>query len=103
MNTDAPLSEIARDVIVYFSPACPHCHHLMTYLDVNNIVYEGRDVTQLPSARDEIQQLTVKLEVRAVEAILNVYESVGVDVFVDCSHKEKNVCRLANNSRERRG
>lgn len=60
---DSNHSVAPGDVVVYFSPACPHCHHLMTYLDANNIAYEGRDVTQLPSARNDIQQLTGRLAI----------------------------------------
>ena len=55
--------ETERDILVYYSPACPHCHQLMGYLDANHIVYERRDVTQLASARDEIKQLTDRLAI----------------------------------------
>lgn len=58
-----PSAEPAKGAVVYFSPACPHCHQLMAYLDANGIQYEGRDVTQLASARDEIRQLTGKLTI----------------------------------------
>ncbi|NQT92764.1 MAG: hypothetical protein HQ559_08385, partial [Lentisphaerae bacterium] len=55
-------------VLVYYSPACPHCHQLMAYLDANGVDYEKRDATQVASARDEIKQLTGKLSIPVMVA-----------------------------------
>ena len=43
---------------VYFSPACPHCHRLRSYLDANAIEYVVKDVTESEAAREDVRRLT---------------------------------------------
>jgi len=51
---------------VYFSPACPHCRQVLSYLDSNGIQYSGIDVTKTESARQEVQRLTGRLTIPVV-------------------------------------
>jgi glutaredoxin len=51
------------EITVYFSPACPHCRQLLSYLDSNEIKYLGKDVTQTESARMEVEKLTGRLTI----------------------------------------
>jgi glutaredoxin len=51
-------SETPSKVIVYHSPACPHCRKLIAYLDANGIDYTPYDVTKSETARQEIKTLT---------------------------------------------
>ena len=54
------------EVIVFFSPACPHCRQLLSYLDSNEIKYSGIDVTATESARLEVERLTGKLTIPVI-------------------------------------
>ncbi len=56
------------EITVYFSPACPHCRHLLTYLEDNGINYVGRDVTQSESARKDVELLTGRLSIPVIVA-----------------------------------
>jgi glutaredoxin len=49
------------EVVVYSSPACPHCHRLRGWLDANNIAHVNKNVSQSMTARDELKGLTGKL------------------------------------------
>ena len=54
------------EIIVYFSPACPHCRQLLSYLDTNGIKYSGKDVTKTESARQDVERLTGRLTIPVV-------------------------------------
>jgi glycogen debranching enzyme/glutaredoxin len=54
------------EIIVYFSPACPHCRQLLEYLGSNGIKYSGRDVTISESARQDVERLTGRLTIPVV-------------------------------------
>jgi len=60
------IPEKEHDITVYFSPACPHCRQLLSYLDGNGISYLGKDVTQSESARNDVEKLTGKLAIPVV-------------------------------------
>jgi glutaredoxin len=60
--------EIESEITVYFSPACPHCRQLLSYLDGNGIKYLGRDVTKSESARNEVERLTGRLAIPVIVA-----------------------------------
>ncbi|MFC1814730.1 glutaredoxin domain-containing protein [Thermodesulfobacteriota bacterium] len=62
----AVISDAESEVIVYYSPACPHCRHLLAYLDKNGIEYLGKDVTQTESARVAVEKLTGRLTIPVV-------------------------------------
>ncbi|MBW1693012.1 MAG: hypothetical protein JRJ41_02405 [Deltaproteobacteria bacterium] len=54
------------DITVYFSPACPHCRQLLSYLDNNGIEYSGRDVTQSETAREDVKRLSGRLSIPVI-------------------------------------
>ncbi|TES94635.1 MAG: hypothetical protein E3J94_00270, partial [Desulfobacteraceae bacterium] len=54
------------EITVYFSPACPHCRQLLSYLDTNGIKYLGKDVTKTESARKDVERLTGRLSIPVV-------------------------------------
>ena len=54
------------EITVYFSPACPHCRQLLSYLDTNGIKYLGKDVTKTESAREDVERLTGRLSIPVV-------------------------------------
>jgi glutaredoxin len=56
------------DITVYFSPACPHCRGLLSYLDNHSIQYLGRDVTQSETARKDVERLTGRLSIPVLVA-----------------------------------
>ncbi|MES0445694.1 MAG: trehalase family glycosidase, partial [Desulfobacterales bacterium] len=58
--------EKESEITVYFSPACPHCRQLLSYLDGNGIKYLGRDVTKSESARKDVERLTGRLAIPVV-------------------------------------
>ena len=58
--------ETESEITVYFSPACPHCRQLLSYLDGNGIKYLGRDVTKSESARKDVERLTGRLAIPVV-------------------------------------
>ena len=60
--------ETESEITVYFSPACPHCRQLLSYLDGNGIKYLGRDVTKSESARNEVERLTGRLAIPVIVA-----------------------------------
>ncbi len=60
--------EKESEITVYFSPACPHCRQLLSYLDGNGIKYLGRDVTKSESARKDVERLTGRLSIPVVVA-----------------------------------
>jgi glutaredoxin len=60
--------EKESEITVYFSPACPHCRQLLSYLDGNGIKYLGRDVTKSESARKDVERLTGRLAIPVVVA-----------------------------------
>jgi len=60
--------EKESDITVYFSPVCPHCRQLLSYLDSNGIKYLGRDVTKTESARKDIERLTGRLTIPVIVA-----------------------------------
>lgn len=43
-----------EDVVVYFSPACPHCAQLTAYLEANKITYTKKDITASQIFLDEL-------------------------------------------------
>ncbi len=58
--------EKESEITVYFSPACPHCRQLLSYLDNNGVRYVGRDVTKTESARNDVKRLTGRLTIPVV-------------------------------------
>ena len=67
MNIDKlPMPEKESEITVYFSPACPHCRQLLSYLDANRIDYLGKDVTRFESARKDVEKLTGKLSIPVI-------------------------------------
>jgi glutaredoxin len=54
------------EITVYFSPACPHCRQLLSYLDINGVKYLGKDVTKTESAREDVERLTGRLSIPVV-------------------------------------
>ncbi|UCD89539.1 MAG: hypothetical protein JSW04_14170 [Desulfobacterales bacterium] len=60
--------EKTSEITVYFSPACPHCRALISYLDANSIQYSGRDVTLSESARKDVEGLTGRLSIPVIVA-----------------------------------
>ena len=62
--------EKESEITVYFSPACPHCRQLLSYLDGNGIKYLGRDVTKSESARNEVERLTGRLAIPVIPITL---------------------------------
>ncbi|NQT41670.1 MAG: glycoside hydrolase [Planctomycetes bacterium] len=61
-----PSPATSQDVVVYSSPACPHCVKLSRYLKVNGADYVNRDVSTSPTARDELEELTGGLRIPVV-------------------------------------
>lgn len=55
-------------ITVYFSPACPHCRWLISYLNNNGIKYSSRDVTLSESARKDVERLTGRLSIPVIIA-----------------------------------
>lgn len=51
------------DVLIYHSPACPHCRQLISYLDANGISYDKVDVSGSPKARFTLMKLTGELAI----------------------------------------
>ena len=51
------------EVVVYHSPACPHCRRLLAYLDENDVEYLARDVSESYVAREDLQRLTGRLAI----------------------------------------
>ncbi len=60
------ISEKESAITVFFSPACPHCRQLLSYLDTNGIKYLGKDVTKTKSAREDVERLTGRLSIPVV-------------------------------------
>lgn len=52
---------------LYFSPACPHCRLLKSYLDANHVAYVGHDVSQSETAREQVKKLTGHLTIPVLQ------------------------------------
>jgi len=56
----------ADKLVVYGSPACPHCRKLLDYLIANDVAFMVRDVSQSQTARSELHQRTGGLRIPVV-------------------------------------
>ena len=63
-----PPAPARAPVIVYHSPACPHCRKLIPWLRANGIDFDPRDVSHSDAARQELADLTGKMSIPVVQA-----------------------------------
>jgi len=72
-----PPPENDHDLVVFASPACPHCVQLTEYLKLNQISFAYRDVSRSATARQQLEALTGRLTIPVVQAAKKVV--VGFD------------------------
>ena len=58
-----PAPQERKELIVFFSPACPYCNQLTSFLDANQIAYTHKNVMQSEAALEELRQLTGKMTI----------------------------------------
>ena len=56
VNTALPAEN--RGIVLYYSPACPHCRRLLLFLHSHGISYTGHDVTKTETSRRRVKELT---------------------------------------------
>lgn len=61
-----PVTARPEDLLVYGSRACPHCRELIGYLRANGVPFVLRDVSSSAGAREELRQLTGRLQIPVV-------------------------------------
>ncbi|MFQ5732770.1 MAG: trehalase family glycosidase [Planctomycetaceae bacterium] len=61
-----PTATRDEDLVVYGSPACPHCRDLVRYLEVNDVRFVLRDVSSSPTAREELRTRTGSFQIPIV-------------------------------------
>lgn len=54
-----------KNVVIYTSTTCPHCHHAMEYLEQKNIPFEEKNVSIDPEAK----RFLIKNKIMGVPAI----------------------------------
>ncbi len=54
---------MAKEIIVYSAQLCGDCQLLKAFLDKHGIVYENRDIREIPGHGEELEARTGKLGV----------------------------------------
>ena len=72
--------------LIYFSPTCPHCKALKSYLDSNDVIYDEKNVVDNLQNREELKKISPLMTIPVVvhkNTVLHGFKKEDVDSLLD--------------------